>query len=344
MAASSSSASRRPSTTAGSRVCAIESTYDDSMRVPGTILLVSFLTAFAPAAAVAQPAAAAAQRILVLFDEDSFPGLATIDRRIRESFKSELGQAVEIYAESMGLSRSGRAGYEAEVVDYFRSKYAGWRPDLVVAVLEPPLDFMLRNGEALFPGVPVVFCGVDAATVKDKRLPPNFRGVLLKRAYSPTLEDALRLQPATRNVYVVGGTAPFDRYLQAFVRRDLQSFEGRVGIHYVFDMNMDDLLKHLSTLPPQSVILYVTVFRDGAGRRFVPHEALSSIAATANAPIYVFLDQYVGLGSVGGNVYSTDAHGTDVARLGQQILRGTPPGSLPVHEPLAQVDMFDARQ
>jgi len=310
------------------------------------LILLGFLAAFAAAAAASEPAAQAPKHVLVLFDDDkdSFPGLAAIDRRIRESFKTELGQAAEIHAESMALSRSGPGASDAKVVDYFRSKYASWKPDLVIAVQEPPLDFMLRNGEALFPGVPVVFCVVDAATVENKKLPPNFKGVLLKRTYSPTLEAALRLQPATRNVFVVGGTAPRDRYLQAFVRRDLQPFEGRVAINYLFDMNMDDLLARLSRLPPQSVILYVTVFADGAGTHFVPHEVLSSIAATANAPVYVFVDQYVGLGAVGGNVYSTEAHGTDVARLGQQILRGTPTGSLPVREPVAQAVLFDARQ
>ena len=92
------------------------------------------------------------------------------------------------------------------------------------------------------------------------------------------------------------------------------------------------------------MILYTTVFTDGAGRRFVPHEAVSSIAAAANAPVYVFLDQYVGLGAVGGNVYSIDTHGAHVAALGLQILRGASPASLPIRELGAQVDLFDARQ
>jgi signal transduction histidine kinase len=92
------------------------------------------------------------------------------------------------------------------------------------------------------------------------------------------------------------------------------------------------------------VILYTSVFTDGAGRSFVPHEAVAAIAATANAPVYVFIDQYVGLGPVGGNVYSIDMHGAQVAALGLQILRGAAPASLPIRELGAQVDLFDARQ
>ncbi len=154
----------------------------------------------------------------------------------------------------------------------------------------------------------------------------------------------MRLQPDTRNVFVVGGASTFDRYLQVLVRRDLQPFEGRAGINYLFGLPMDEMLKRLSSLPPRSVILYVTVFTDGAGRAFVPHEALSSITAAANAPVYVFLDQFVGLGAVGGNVYSTETHGSHVAELGLEILRGAPPASLPIRAPASQVDLFDARQ
>jgi hypothetical protein len=32
--------------------------------------------------------------------------------------------------------------------------------------MEPSLDFLLRHSEALFPGVPIVFCGVDAAALE----------------------------------------------------------------------------------------------------------------------------------------------------------------------------------
>jgi signal transduction histidine kinase len=285
------------------------------------------------------------KRILVLYDEnkDDLPGLSRTDRSLRETFKSELGK-VEVHSESIGLSRSGRAGYDSVVANFLRSKYAGLTPDLIVAVMEVPLDFLLRHADTMFPGVPIVFASIDASTIKGKTLPDNVTGVLLKRTYSPTLEVALRLQPETRHVFVVSGASSFDRYLQNFVRRDLQPFEDRVGITYLFGLSMDELLKRLSSLPADSVILYVSLLRDNSGRSFVPAEALSSIAAAANAPVYVFLDQYVGRGAIGGNVYSFVTHGAHVAALGLQILRGASPSSLPIRDLSAQVNVFDDRQ
>ena len=107
---------------------------------------------------------------------------------------------------------------------------------------------------------------------------------------------------------------------------------------------MSDTLTAVSRLPPNSAVLYVSLFMDGAGRAFVPHEALSLIAQAASAPVYVFVDQYVGRGAVGGHVYSVDKHGRHAAELGLRILRGETPASIPVTELTTNADMFDARQ
>ena len=324
------------------------------MSLLGKTILVSFLTALGALgagvplarAAASEPVAQGPKRIMILYDEDkdSLPGLASIDRTLRESFRTRLGHDVEIISESLALLQFEQEGYDALVADFYRRKYAGSPPDLIVAVLEPSLDFLLRHADTVFPGVPIVFSGVDASTFEGKGLPGNVTGVLVKRTFSPTLQIALRLQPETRNAFVVGGASTFDRYLEGLVRRDLETFASRVDITYLFGLPMDALLARLSRLPGRSVILYTTVFADGSGRRFVPHEVAASIAAAANAPVYVFLDQYVGLGVVGGNVYSLDTHGNHVAELGTQILGGAAPASVPVREPAAQVDMFDARQ
>jgi len=299
-----------------------------------------------PLSALAQPEPPARRQILFLYDENeaTFPGLARIDRSLRDSFQSEYGKEVDFYSESLDVSHFQRAGYDRILADYYRRKYAGKKLDLIVAVLEPSLDFLLEHGKTVFPGVPIVFCGVEASIFETKRLQPNITGVLVKREFSPTLEVALRLQPQTQNVFVVGGTSTFDRYLLSIARRDLKAYENRVAIHDLVGLSMDALLKAVSTLPAHSVILFTTMFTDGAGRSFVPHEALSSIAGAANAPVYVALDQYVGIGSVGGNVYSVDAHGAQAAELGRRILRGATPASLPVREAGAQIDLFDARQ
>jgi PAS domain S-box-containing protein len=107
---------------------------------------------------------------------------------------------------------------------------------------------------------------------------------------------------------------------------------------------MRDLLSQLSELPPHTIVLYSTVFKDGEGTPFVPHDVAERLAAASNAPVYGFLDQYLGRGIVGGRMYSLDAQGEAAANLVLKVLAGMPPSNIPVVEPEASVTRFDWRQ
>ena len=301
--------------------------------------------ALALAAAMVPGLAQARQNVLFIFDEEQdLPGLALINRGLREVFQREMKDGVELYSEALHISQFKDPGYYGVLREYFRRKYDGKRPDLIVAVMGPSLDFLLREGKALFPGVPIVICGADPSDVEGKALPGNVTGVLVKRTFAPTLDIALRLQPDTRNVFVVGGAARFDRQIQAIARRDLQPFEGKVAINWLTALPFNELLTRLANLPAHSVVYYLTLFADGSGSAFVPHEALSRIAAVASAPVYVSLDQFVGLGAVGGHVYSVTTHGEQAAEIGVRILRGAAPASIPLVAVAADLNLFDWRQ
>ena len=261
-----------------------------------------------------------------------------------EGFQEALKGDVELYSESLQVSHFKGDGYEDVLREHFRRKYEGTRLDLIVAVMAPSLDFLLRHGPALFPGVPIVFCGVDASDVERRALPGNVTGVLVKRTFAPTLDIALRLQPGTARVYVVSGTSRFDQQIQAIARRDLAPLERRLAMTWLTAQPMDELLRTVAQLPPNSIIYFLGFFADAADRRFIPHEALAQIARLANAPVYLAVDQFVGLGAVGGHVYSVSAHGRQAAEIGVRILRGTAATALPVAALEAHRDVFDWRQ
>jgi signal transduction histidine kinase len=169
-------------------------------------------------------------------------------------------------------------------------------------------------------------------------------GVQVKREFGPTLELALRLHPGTRQVTFIAGTSPFNRFWTERARAELREYEGRVKLTYLTDLPIESIREEVSRLPEHSLILYLHLFRDGAERTFGPNEALSLIAERANAPIYVFFDQYVGLGCVGGSVYSVEAHGAKAGETALRVLRGERPESIPVVDGGTSVKLFDARQ
>ena len=94
-----------------------------------------------------------------------------------------------IHTESMNLSQFRGEGYDRLLADHYRRKYADRKPDLLVAVMGPSLDFLLRHGESLFPGTPIVFCGADASDIEGKTLPANVTGVAPEAVLRPDARD-----------------------------------------------------------------------------------------------------------------------------------------------------------
>ena len=305
------------------------------------------LVLLTPASLGAQPMAAAPEprRVVIVYDERTdLPGLAILDAGLVQTLTDGSSGAVEIYRESLDLSRFGAGAHLDLKREYLRAKYAAKKIDVVIAAMGPSLDFVLQHAETTFPGVPIVFCGIDRRELAGRMLPDNVTGVLVRREFAPTLEIALKLHPNTTRVVFVGGAGEFDARLVAQARGELRPYEDRLAITYLTTLSLRDLLAELATLPPQTLVLYATMFQDAAGESFVPHDVAERVAATATAPVYGFLDQYIGRGIVGGRLYSLEQHGQQAAAIAQQILAGARPSELPLKEGGAAIDLFDWRQ
>ena len=119
----------------------------------------------------------ASKRVLLLYDEDKeFPGLAILHQSLRTTLKTALEDDVDLYTESMNLSQFRSPNYDRLLREHYQRKYGGTKLDLIVAVMGPSLQFLLRHGEEIFPGTPIVFCGADASDLQGITLRPNITG------------------------------------------------------------------------------------------------------------------------------------------------------------------------
>jgi signal transduction histidine kinase len=290
------------------------------------------------------PAAAVTRQVVLLFDERvELPGLSAIDAEIVHTLRSSLSGPIEVYREPMDLSRFGSASYKAALRDFLTAKYAEKGIDAVVAVMAPALDFLLDFGGTIFPGTPIVFCGLDRAQLGGRALPANVHGVLVKRDFAPTLELALRLHPGADRAVVVSGTSDFDVSLMVQAKEQFRAFEERISLAYLSNLPLKEVLAKVSASPDRTIVLFTSLFRDGAGQHFVPHEAVERLSAAASAPVYGFVDQFLGRGIVGGSLYSFAEHGTETARLVLRLIAGTAPAPMLLEIPSNEV-MLDWRQ
>jgi signal transduction histidine kinase len=293
---------------------------------PRTILLIA-CTGIAMLIAGCLPASAATRHIVLLFDERvELPGLSLLEAELVRTLRSNSTEPIEVYREAMDLSRFSSNSYKTLLRDFLRAKYADKKIDVAVAVMDPAFQFLLANGDLIFPGTPIVFCGLDKRQLGTHSLPPNVYGALIEREFAPTLELVLRLHPTTENIVVVAGTSEFDTSLLSDAQEEFRPYEKRVSFTYLSKFPLKQVLERVSRLPARNIVLFITMFQDGAGQPFVPHDVVERVSSAASVPVYGFLDQYLGRGIVGGSLYSFSTLGAETATMALPLLTGgTPP-------------------
>jgi PAS domain S-box-containing protein len=284
--------------------------------------------------------------VVVLYPDnnDGRPGAVLADQGIRATFAAETSENIEIHSEYLDVSRFRSAEYERHLAAFLKHKYANQKVALVIAGLAPALDFALKYRQEVFPRVPVVFCAIEQREVEARQLPQDVIGVPIHIDFASTLDLALHLHPNTKRVYVIAGRTKFDRSWEAEVRQISNRYVDKLDFVYLTGLPMHALLEEVSQLPPNSIIYYLHIFEDGAGKGYAPANALEAIAASANAPIYGNVDTYIGRGLVGGRVFSFEAEGKNAAGLGLRILAGEKPEQIGVQETSANTYMFDWNQ
>jgi signal transduction histidine kinase len=287
----------------------------------------------------------ATRTVLALYDGGrEFSSIQLTDRGIETTLNDALSTHVTIFREYMDLTRVGPPNYEQVLRDFYRSKYSSNRPDVIVAVRGRPLDFLLKHGDELFPGVPIVSAAMDLRQVNARKLPSHVTGTYLQVKYWPTVALALTLQPQTEQVAIVIGASPNDRALEALVRDEFREHGGRLRFTYLAGMPLDALLQQVSTLPPRTVVLFVALAQDGNGRSFKPDDAVTLVSRAANAPTFINSEDVLDCGAVGGDLISFSAVGRDTGKLALRILAGESPADIPFTQSSIRAKTLDARQ
>src|SRR5262245_57901074 len=85
----------------------------------------------------------------------------------------------------------------------YGSKYGNQRFDVIVAALPEPFRFVLRARDELWPGTPVVVCGLDERAAHDLKPPRGFAILTIRFDMAGTVRAAQALLPDTRHVALV---------------------------------------------------------------------------------------------------------------------------------------------
>jgi len=283
------------------------------------------------------------RQVLLLYAESRLaPGLVAADAGFRSAVSSGFGAPVDFRTEFLDLPPTPDAGYGRRLRDLLRLKYKDVHLDLVVVLAARALRSALEYRAELGPSVPIVFMGVDSPG--DLELPGDVTGVQMSLDAMDTLGAALRLQPETRRVVVVGGTSALDKRWIAAIQAVFAGAPAHLEFIYVADLPLEAVASKLAALPNGTIVFLVAFQRDSTGRNLTSVDALERLAETSRVPIYGLGSTFIGHGIVGGRLIDWEKQGTRAGELALRVLRGEKLGPADIVTRNTNTYTFDARQ
>lgn len=273
-------------------------------------------------------------RVVMLYGLDPYlpPFLAT-DKAIRESLAGDAGGRIQFFSESLDSQRIALERLEPELVALLSKKYDRMRVNVVVAVSRTALDFFERHGNDIWPGARVVYMGILSNDSKSTPLPPDTTAVLSYLDVDGTIDIARRLQPDARRIVVISGVSDIDSTTELQARKTLADLDLQIPAAFLSGLPLPELVARVANEPADSIVLYLTQFRDRDGRPYDPINVLRAVVEASTAPVYGTAETFIGLGVVAGSVASYESRGRLIGELVRRLLVNGP--SDPNHTVLA---------
>jgi signal transduction histidine kinase len=284
-------------------------------------------------------------RVLLLYPYDDsalFTQIAgaEIRKRLVEKFRTK----IEIHAVFLDLARFPAETDELRSANYLAEKYAGTLPDIIMPLGTVAERFAVKYRDIIAPKVPIVFCCVAPELAngpgRSKDVTGNYRAFDAGR----TIELARQLQPSAKNLIIISGSSEIDSQWLAELRKGINPFEDRINIEYWVGVRYETLLERVAHLPPETIVIFVTLYGDNTGRSFMQAEAVESLAKVATAPIYGPSETYLGRGIVGGYMDSFVLMGSAAADMALEVLAGKDPNAIDPRPSQDRKFQVDARQ
>jgi signal transduction histidine kinase len=305
------------------------------------LLLFAFLLYHAPAYA----AGPEGRRVIILHSFGSdFRPWGEYARTIRSELSRQTRWPLDIQDQSLVTARSSDENPEGPFVEYLSALYARRPPDLIICIGAPAANFVQRHRSRLFPSVPMLLTAVEERRIRFDTLTANDAVVAVRHDFTGSFDTILRVLPETRNIVVINGVSPNEKFWLGEMQKEAKPFESRVRFQWFDDTPYETILKEAASLPKGSAIFWHLMNVDAAGVAYEGDSGLKKLYAVANAPIFSYDDGFFGEEIVGGPMHSVSEGSRDTAAVAVRILGGEKAGDIKTPSAGYTAAKFDWRQ
>ena len=253
----------------------------------------------------------------------------SIMKGLEESF-SRSNLTVNTFVEFMDTKRFSSSPYMFTVAQLLAYKYAQTNLDAIVVSDDNAYNFVMRQRQAVFKDVPVVFCGVNYLEETKNLTEAGITGVVESYNILGTINLGLTLLPETRKILVVNDDTTTGRANLERLTDLLTMLPDDIAVEFTPKTSMQALLKRLENLGNETLVLLMSFTKDKNNHRFSYKQSVALISQASSRPVLGFWDFYLGGGVLGGVVTSGYDQGTLAGERTVAILKGQDMKSLPV--------------
>jgi|GEM_PF-616885 len=225
--------------------------------------------------------------------------------------------------------------------DLFGVKYGAVRPTLVMTLDNPAFEFAVKYRQELFPGIPIVFAGLNDYEPSMLRGETGITGVVERQDIIGTVRAAMAIERELKEIVIVHDYTSSGLASRTEAEQQLARLAGSLKIRYLPEMTIDEVVAELRQLKPGSIVLPFSFSRDKAGKVFNHALLAQTLGKNSPVPVYGTKVERLGHGIIGGSLMEGTDHGTMGAAIALRILRGEKAESIPVVTEPPSTYMFD---
>jgi len=285
------------------------------------------------------------KRVLII--NSYHPGMRFSDEEVR-GIRENLPPGTQIFIEYMDTKRVQGETYIGQLAHLFSMKYKHARFDTILSLDDDALRFLLQFKDQLFPHIPVVFCGVNALKPAMLEKATDIIGVRELIDPEAGIDFALRILPQTKHITVITDSTTTGTANRVAIEHLARS--GRFSQPITFidpdgtGLELHQLLASVQKIPKDSLLYHSDFFVDKNGNTINIETLMPLLSRTANCPIFIHNDVYLGLGVLGGKLNSGYDQGAMAARLTERIWSGEDLSALPQVTDIDNRVMIDDQQ
>lgn len=257
------------------------------------------------------------QQVLVLYEESGHTkSMNAFEAGLRNGLWAyDSGEAVSVFNEEMDLRRLPRDGYETDLKKLLQAKYRGVQFDAVVPVGKRAAAFLAEGNETIFPGTPIVFCGLSEQGLDHFDFLGKAVAVPEGEVLEQTVELAFAVKPEARKVVLIGGRSEQDEQYRNRIESLVSGYGLGIEIEYFDYRNVRILKRRLSELRGAAFALFWDLSSDGISTSYWKFELIENLSKVSEIPIYGFDKEFLGRGLTGGCFVDYEALGGEVAEV-----------------------------